>query len=274
MALLTQRSPTTARHGKVSYPDSDGKPMAETDLHRNLMMSLIGALRWRYRDDPLVYVSGNLLLYYQEGDPRRSTAPDVFVVKGVPAHDRRTYLLWEEGVAPCVAIELTSRKTRREDVRGKPELYARLGIREYFMFDPMEEYLRPALQGNRLGVSGGYVAIKPEPGGALVSVELGLRLERAGRRLRLWDLGTGEELLDDQRRADAEHTRADAERTRAELERERAAEADRREADAHRRAVAEHQRAEAERARADTAEADLARLRAMIERRQGPGGGR
>ena len=36
----------------VYYPESDGQPMAETDLHRNEMYDLIHALRRRYRDVP------------------------------------------------------------------------------------------------------------------------------------------------------------------------------------------------------------------------------
>lgn len=208
MTLSTQPLPTTARQRAVHYPESDGKPMAETDWHRDLMGSLISALQGRYRDEPLVYVSGNLLLYYEEGNPRRSTAPDVFVVKGVPAHRRRTYLLWDEGVAPCVAIEISSRSTRREDVQSKPDLYARLGIREYFLFDPLEEYLRPPLQGFRLARAG-YEPLRPDADGALVSLELGLRLTRDGQHLRLWDLSTGAEVLDDRRRAEAERARAE-----------------------------------------------------------------
>lgn len=244
MALSTPSLHTTAPPPRtVYYPESDGKPMAETDLHRDLMVSLIAALRRRYLDEPLVYVSGNLLLYYEEGNPKRSTAPDVFVVKGVPTHQRRTYLLWDEGVAPCVAIEISSRSTRREDVRSKPELYARLGIREYFLFDPLEEYLRPPLQGFRL-TRAGYDRIRPDADGALVSAELGLRLTRDGQVLRLWYLATGEEVLDDRRRAEAEQARADTEQARAD---------------------AEHEQAAVERQRADAAEAELARLRKLLK---------
>ena len=70
----------------VIYPESDGKPMAEADLHRDQMVALIEALKHYFRYDAQVYVSGNLLLYYQESHPRKSVAPDVFVVFGVPSH--------------------------------------------------------------------------------------------------------------------------------------------------------------------------------------------
>lgn len=48
------------------------------------------------------------MFYYEEGDTSSVTSPDVFVVKGIDKHDRRTYKLWEEGVAPCVVFEITS----------------------------------------------------------------------------------------------------------------------------------------------------------------------
>jgi Uma2 family endonuclease len=237
---------------RIAYPESDGKPMAETDVHRKLMMRLIDALEWRYRDDPRVYVSGNLLLYYVAGDPTKSKAPDVFVVKGVEKKERRTYKLWEEGVAPCLVIELTSKSTRQEDQQEKFELYAQWGVREYFLCDPLGEYLRPPLQGYRLR-RGRYEVIKPDGLGRLKSKELGLWLEREGRQLRLWDAGTGEEVLDGNARAAIAARRAQVEVTA------RQAAAARAEAEAAARAAAE--------ARAAEAEAELARLRAQLARR-------
>ena len=135
---------------EVFYPEADGQPMAETDVHRDLMIDLIAMLREYFRDDPHVYISGNLFLYYEEGNPRRVVAPDVFVVKGVPGGRRRIYKLWEEGQPPDVVFEVTSPSTRGEDLRTKHELYARLGVAEYFLFDPLDEYLRPPFQGYRL----------------------------------------------------------------------------------------------------------------------------
>src|SRR5438094_770635 len=92
----------------VHYPESDGKPMAESDLHRKEMTRLIETLDDFFAAGADVYVSGNLLLYYEEGNPRASVAPDVFVVRGVPKRDRPIYKLWEEGAPPTVVIEVTS----------------------------------------------------------------------------------------------------------------------------------------------------------------------
>ena len=149
MVTPTPTLPPAPAAADVCYPESDGQPVAETDVHRTLMFELIGMLQTFFRDDPHVYISGNLFLYYQEGDPRRVVAPDVFVVPGIPNEPRRTYKLWEEEVVPAVVFELTSRSTRREDLHSKYDLYERLGVTEYFLFDPLGEYLRPPLQGYR-----------------------------------------------------------------------------------------------------------------------------
>src|SRR5262249_32476039 len=90
------------------YPTTDGKPMAETDRHRELMFDLIKVLEFFYALVPDVYVSGNLLLFYERGNKRRHVSPDVFVSKKVPKGERLNYLLWEEGKGPDLVIELTS----------------------------------------------------------------------------------------------------------------------------------------------------------------------
>ena len=100
----------------VDYPSSDGKPMAETDLHRQDMVDVIQTLQDCFAGDPQVYVTGNLLLFYEEGNRRKHVSPDVFVVRGVPKLPPRDYyLLWKEMKGPEVVIEITSKTTRRED---------------------------------------------------------------------------------------------------------------------------------------------------------------
>lgn len=168
------------------YPTSDGKPMAETDHHRDLMFDLIKTLQAHYADQAMVYVSGNLLVYYVPGDKRRHLSPDVFVVKGVPKRERINYLIWEEGQAPDFVIELTSSSTRREDQSKKFRLYEQVWrVPEYFLFDPFGDYLNPALQGYRLR-GGNYAAIRPIMG-RLPSKSTGLHLEQQGPALRLFD---------------------------------------------------------------------------------------
>jgi Uma2 family endonuclease len=181
---------------EVEYPSSDGKPMAETDLHRDEMMYLIEALRNHFRDVPDVYVSGNILLYYVEGEPRYSISPDALVAKGLTdaKSQRDIYKVWEEGRPPCWVMEVTSRSTRQEDLRKKKDLYRQLGVDEYFLFDPREEYLEPSLQGFRLvnGPGGEYRPMVPKEDGSLLSPILGVIFQRKGQTLRLVNARTGQ----------------------------------------------------------------------------------
>lgn len=183
-------APTTNKPTATIYPESDGKPMAETDVHRDLLADLVATLRNYFQQQSDVYVSGNLLLYYVEGNPAKSFAPDVFVVRGVPKGPRRIYKLWAEGVAPQVIIELTSRKTWREDLRTKWRLYEQLGVQEYFVFDPEYDYLDEPLIGSRLE-AGQYVDLVVKDGRVLSEV-LGLELVDTGTTLRLLDPATNE----------------------------------------------------------------------------------
>jgi Uma2 family endonuclease len=216
-------APTMPTPWKNGYPTSDGKPMSETDWHRDLMIALIQTLKVWYAAQARVYVSGNLLLFYEEGNRRRHVSPDVFVVKGVAKHDRPNYLLWEEAKGPDVAIELTSSSTRREDMKGKYQLYQdTLRIKEYFLFDPLGDYLLPPLQGHRLR-RGQYYPIRPVAG-RLPSQVLGLHLERHGRELRLHDPDAGRWLptpLEMAVEAEAARQRAEAARQETEVENER-----------------------------------------------------
>jgi Uma2 family endonuclease len=218
----------------IDYPESDGKPMAESDRHRDEMVEAIAALEQRYHEDPEVYVSGNLLFYYEEGDPTARFSPDVFVVFGVPKGPRRTYKLWEEKRAPAFVLEVTSRETRIEDKGNKRELCLELGVSEYFLFDPYGEYLRPPLQGFRLRGSR-YEPIAANAAGRLSSETLGLHLGVEDERLRFTDSMTGEPLL----RIEELMSRADRMAKRAD---------------------------EAAAARA-AAEAEIARLRALLEKK-------
>jgi Uma2 family endonuclease len=194
--------------------------MAETDHHRELMFDLIKTLQARYAGDPMVYVSGNLLVFYVPGNRRRHLAPDVLVTKGVAKRERLNYLVWEEGKGPDLVIELTSSSTRREDVEHKFRLYQdTLRVSEYFLFDPFGDYLQPPLQGYRLR-RGKYVPIKPVKG-RLPSKVLGLHLEQHGSDLRLFDPATGQWLPTPlERIAQAELARQQAEAENERLRRE------------------------------------------------------
>lgn len=179
---------------EIEYPESDGQPLGETDFHFTTIILLVQALRDYFADHPQVYVAGDLMFYYERGNPHAVKAPDVLVVKGVSKHKRRIYKLWEEPVVPCTLFEITSKQTGSADLTTKYQLYERLGVKEYFLFDPLAEYLQPRLQGFTW-VQGRYQALPLSATGELVSRELGLILRPQGDLLRLVDGYTHQVLL-------------------------------------------------------------------------------
>jgi Uma2 family endonuclease len=227
---------STTTTTQLHYPETDGKPMAETDVHIDALIYLREALKDHFRNAPQIYVAGNMLLYYEEGNPAACVAPNVFVVQGVARRERRIYRLWEEGQPPAVVFEITSRGTRLEDLGTKRAVYAMLGVQEYFLYDPLAEYLRPPVQGYQLQ-EGEYQRLQPGGEGELASQVLGVELRVEAGRLRVVDPTTGERLLTP---AEAQAAR------RAEATARRAAEA-----------------------RAAQAEAELEQLRAELARLRG-----
>ena len=209
-AQVTQALPGTVRD--PLYPDSDGKPLGETDYHMAAMICLREALQDFHADQAKVYVASNMLLYYEPGNPRAKCDPDVLVAKGVGKHQRRSFRTWEEKTVPRVAFEISSGKTWRRDLKLKPGLYSRPKIAEYFLFDPEGVYLDPVFQGFRLE-KGLYVPLTPATDGSLTSKELGLRMVPEYGMLRLIDVRTGKPVLT--RQEQATELAAEVERLRA-----------------------------------------------------------
>lgn len=177
------------------YPASDGKPMAETQVHVALLASLYGLLGHWLRPRG-IYLAGNIFLYSKEGDPKARKAPDLMAVKGVNVvNKRRSFKIWVEKAVPCFVLELTSKKTAKEDQVEKMDLYRRLRVREYFLFDPLAEYLTRQLLGYRL-TAGDYQPMATVADGGMTSKELGLRFVPDGNDLLVFDAKTGEQLLD------------------------------------------------------------------------------
>lgn len=241
----------------LTLPESDGKPMAETDKHRRVMMSLIQTLEHHFRHAPDVYVSGNLLIYYGTPENRRSVAPDVFVIFGVGKKDRRTYSVWEEGATPELIIEVASLGTYRQDFAAKKTIYASiLGVKEYYIYAPYEDPRLPFV-GYRL-VNGEYEEMD-FGNERLQSEVLGLELGEHEGELRFYNPSFGEWVEPPAVRFNAAEMALQRERQSRIREEERA----QRERKA--RETAETQIAEERKAR-ETAEAELAEVLATLER--------
>jgi hypothetical protein len=124
---------------------------------------------------------------------------------------RETFKTWEEGAFPAVVFEFTSKTTQREDLFNKFATYQDVwGVKEYFLFDPYEEYLEPSLVGYRH--SRGKLKQIKSAQGSVASKVLGITLSRGGNRLALRDTESKKELLTPEAaKAEAEITRLKAE---------------------------------------------------------------
>ena len=133
----TITSVASAKPSLVEYPDSDGKPMSDNTLQLDTIFYIVGALRVWFLERLDVFVAGDLLWYYEEGNPKARIAPDGLVAFGRPPGYRGSYMQWiEGGVCPQVVFEVLSPKNTPTEMQRKYALYARLGCVEYYLIDP------------------------------------------------------------------------------------------------------------------------------------------
>src|SRR5436305_3274193 len=126
----------TTTAAPVDYPDSDGKPMADNTRQFEYITMIKCGLEALVRDDPNVFVAGDLLWYPVEGDNTIRAAPDVMVVFGRPKSCRRSYQRWREGgIAPQVVFEIISPGNRPAEMTRKFQFYERYGVEEFYLYD-------------------------------------------------------------------------------------------------------------------------------------------
>ena len=247
---------------ELRLPSCEDEPVSQNSRQFTAVHESAGSLRlhWRGRED--VYVGGDQFVYWDRQKP--PAAPDVFVAFGVANRHRSSYVVWEEGKPPDFVLEVASPSSRQRDEKAKPNLYAKMGVPEYFWYDP-EGKLEPALSGFQLR-HGSYEALPEErlPDGApgVRSKVLGLTLcigptgpEPLDVSLRWYDhtadefLPARHELADGKRVAEARAAESQATTKRALAAAERA-----------------EARAEQEAAARATAEARVAVLEAALRR--------
>ena len=174
-------------------------PLPDPEMQERPRQDIMEAIRSWFGDRSDVFISGNTGVYYEEGNPDAVFIPDCYVVFGENA-DRLwwpyAYRIWEFGKPPAFALEIGSKSTWQNDLGYKRDLYARVGIGEYWRYDPNngELYGQP-LAGEHLA-DGAYIAFEmhDDPSGAVwgYSPTLGLDLWAAGDRLRFRNPATGE----------------------------------------------------------------------------------
>ena len=189
------------------YPESDGKPMAETDMHAVAIIDLRQRFDGFFANNPDTYVSGTIMMYDVEGPGRTAVSPDILVSFGIGKKLRRTYKVWEEGKPPDFVMEFSSKGTFQNDLGHKKTHYASMGIPEYFLCDIDRRYLPTPLMGFRLK-DGTYERIPENVDGSIPSVTLGVSFHLLDDGLAVYDEATGQWL---QTLAEAAEQRAEQE---------------------------------------------------------------
>ncbi len=252
---------------EIEYPDSDGQPMAENTLQFQWIVTVKEGLEAVFRNDPNVFVAGDLLWYPVQGQPKIRTAPDAMVAFRRPKGYRGSYKQWEEdGIAPQVVFEILSPGNRPAELVEKLKFYERYGVEEYYQYDPDHGPLKAWKRGETgleeiprtFGYTSPRLGITFLPGEGPDNLKL---IAPDGRPLETYaELYEAREEQEQRARAEAKRAQAAAKRAAAEKKR---AEAEMRRAEAEKkRAEAEKKRAEAEKKRAEAADK---RIEAAVE---------
>ena len=246
------------------------EPVPRTTRQAVAIVDCFDSLRQHWRGRLDVFVGADQFLYWdpayvpgQKGGNPPMT-PDVYVAFGVANRHRNSYVAWEEGKPPDFVLEVASPSSRKRDAREKPGVYAKIGVPEFFLYDP-EGKLTPALSGFALR-EGAY---RPLPEERFPRGVVGVRSKVLG--LCLCTRPPGREPLDGSlcwydpaagAFLPSRHELADDNRRLADDKRSLAAD-NRRLADDTRQAAA---RAVASEARAEASDAKVAALEAQIEK--------
>jgi Uma2 family endonuclease len=234
-------------------PSDDGEPM-ETARHREQMEVLIRSLQAYWSERRNYYVGGNMFLHYDPRSRKKFRGPDFFLVMNVENHERKSWVVWQEGMRfPDVIIELLSDSTRNVDKGEKKTLYEQVfRTAEYYLYDPLSQeftgyHLRSAY----------YEEVEPDAQGQISSAVTGLCLTVQDGWLR-WLTAEGNLLLLPEELWEQERQRNKQLQQRAEQEAQRADQAQQRAEQEAQRADQAQQRAEQEAQRAEHAEQLLA----------------
>ncbi len=208
-----------------TYPDSDGKPMADNSRQLHWIVLLYSNLRWLFQSREDVAVHANLLWYTEEGDSNERQAPDVMVVFGRPQQERSSYRQWEEGNVPVtVVFEVRSPSNTADEMREKEEFYDHYGVEEYYEYNPQTNQLVGFRRQGEVWVRIRRFEdwVSPRLSVRFVLGEEGLVIERPdGERFVPFE-EVAQRWIDARQRVDEEKQRADEEKRRADREKQRA----------------------------------------------------
>ena len=159
------------------YPYEDEEPMPASEYHGVQINTFYEQLARYFEINELIHVGLDTFIYYREGEPDKSVAPDVYIVFGVDRMTlRKSFYTWKEGAVPAVVFEFLSDSTANQDRHEKVCLYLiDMGVEEYFIHQPA--MTEPSeFRGWRRDPSGAIVEMASDEQGGLFSESLNLWL--------------------------------------------------------------------------------------------------
>ncbi|MBD2183118.1 Uma2 family endonuclease [Aerosakkonema funiforme] len=164
----------------IIYPSSDGKPMADSTIQYDWITKIKANLDGIFKDDPNVFITGDLIWYPVEERKDICQAPDVMVVFGREKKERKSYLPWnEDNIAPQVVFEILSETNTKKEMNKKLLFYNEYNVEEYYLYDPKKKNLDGWLRNE------GILDVI-ESMSAWVSPRLGVRFEFSDAGLELY----------------------------------------------------------------------------------------
>ncbi len=223
--MVTQLKP-------IKYPESDGKPMADNTLQYRWIVTIQGGIDAMFKDDPQVFVGGDLLWYPVEGNNKIAVAPDILVVFDRPKGDRGFYLQWKENnIAPQVVFEILSPSNTLSEMAKKLEFYDQYKVEEYYLYDPdkndLTGWLRKDNELQVIETINNWISPRLKIKFTLGNSDLEIYRPDGGKFLTYVELETQRQLAEqkaqqEQQRANLEAQRANLEAQRANLEAQKA----------------------------------------------------
>ena len=270
--ILPYREQGTIDYARLDFDPNKLVLKPEAMEQEQPVHEILDLLASRFTDfgqHPATFLSSNTIICYDPRDLNVRVSPDVYLAFGVDAQairPRKLYLPWEVGKPPDWVLEIGSASTGQEDVGRKRDLYAHIGVPEYWRFDPSKEseYHGQKLAGDRL-VGGEYrpIELTTAPDGLLKGYSDLLKLSLCWDDgwPRFYDPATETYLTNWRQERAARRAERDTYEARAAVE-----QAGRLAEQAARR-VAEN-RAASEQAAREAAEARIRQLEAELRRRQ------
>ena len=209
-------------YDSLEYDPFEPEPMPDAMLQEPILRGVLPVLSSRARANNLgqpLFDSSNTILCYNPINLNIRVSPDYYFAVGIDLETvkyRSIYRTWVQGKPPDFVLEVVSPSTARNDETTKRDIYADMGVPEYWRYDPtafVAPHRRPLYAVPLIGellVDGAYqpIEVTAGPEGCIwgFSPALGVSLAVKDKRLMVYDheLGGFVAEFDEQERAKME----------------------------------------------------------------------